>query len=270
VGILNVTPDSFSDGGAYLDPQVAVTHGVQLAAAGADLVDVGGESTRPGAARVDAATETARAVPVVAALAAQGIAVSIDTTRAEVAEAALDAGAVLVNDVSGGTADPGMYRVLARRGVPCVLMHSRGASADMAARAVYADVVREVRDELADRMAAAVAAGVDAAQIVLDPGIGFHKNSRHNWQLLAHLGDLAALGRPLLVGTSRKSFLGRLLAGPGGEPRPVADRDLATHATTALAVLNGAWGVRVHDVAGSVDAVRVAQAWAAAGEPADG
>lgn len=264
VGVLNVTPDSFSDGGAYLDPQAAFRHGIELAAAGADLVDVGGESTRPGAQRVDVAVEIDRAIPIVRALAERGIGVSIDTTRAEVAAAALDAGAMVVNDVSGGLADPQMYGLIAHRDVPYIVMHSRGSSVDMAARAVYDDVVTDVRAELAQRLAAAVAAGVDPGRVVLDPGIGFHKLAAHNWALLGQLPALAELGRPLLIGTSRKSFLGRLLAGPAGEPRPAAGRDTATHATSALAALAGAWGVRVHDVAGSVDAVRVAQAWRAA------
>jgi dihydropteroate synthase len=267
VGVLNVTPDSFSDGGTYLAPAAAVQHGLELAAAGADLVDVGGESTRPGAERIDASTEIARAVPIVAALTEHGVRVSIDTTRAEVAAAALAAGAAVVNDVSGGAGDPEMYALVARREVPYILMHSRGASVDMAARAVYDDVVIDVRDELAERLAAAVAAGIDPARIVLDPGIGFHKNAAHNWALLGRLHVLAELGRPLLVGTSRKSFLGRLLADDQGEPRPAGERDTATHATSALAVAAGAWGVRVHDVAGSVDAVRVAEAWRAAEGP---
>jgi dihydropteroate synthase len=265
IGVLNVTPDSFSDGGSYLDPDAAIAHGIAMSESGADLVDVGGESTRPGAERIEAATEIDRTVLVVAALAARGIAVSIDTTRAEVAAAALDAGAVLVNDVSGGAADREMYGLIARREVPYVLMHSRGASVDMAQRAVYGDVVPDVRDELAQRLTAAIAAGVDVTRIVLDPGIGFHKTAAHNWALLSQLGVLAELGRPLLVGTSRKSFLGRLLVDANGDPRPASGRDVATHATTALAVAAGAWGVRVHDVGGSADAVRVASAWMTAG-----
>lgn len=265
MGVLNVTPDSFSDGGQHLDRDEAIRFGRQLAADGADLVDVGGESTRPGAPRVAAAEELRRVVPVVAALCADGITVSIDTTRPEVAEAALDAGAGMVNDTSGG-ADPRLLAVVAARGVPYVLMHSRGPSVDMAARAQYADVVAEVRAELAGRLALAVAAGVDEAQVVLDPGIGFAKSAEQNWPLLAHLDAIASLGRPVLVGTSRKSFLGSLLAGPDGRPRPVDDREAATQATTALAAWDGAWGVRVHDVRAAADAVRVVAAVRAARE----
>lgn len=263
VGILNVTPDSFSDGGAYLDTESAVRHGFALSAQGADLVDVGGESTRPGAARVPLDVELSRVIPVVTALAKRGVAVSIDTTRAEVAAQALDAGAQVVNDVSGGNADPDMYRLVADRRVPYVLMHSRGPSIDMTARASYADVVHDVRDELRARLDAAVAAGVSPDQVVLDPGIGFHKIGPQNWALLANIDVLAGLGRPLLVGTSRKAFLGNLLA-EGGEVRPPTARDAATHATTALLAAAGVWGVRVHEIAPTLDAVRVGAAWAAA------
>lgn len=264
VGVLNVTPDSFSDGGVFLDTEVAVAHGCAMIAAGADLVDVGGESTRPGAGRVSAEVEAARVLPVIAALAARKVPVSVDTTRAEIAAAALDAGALLVNDVSGGFADADMYALVAARGVPYVLMHSRGASLDMASAAQYDDVVREVHDELAVRLAAARRAGIDPAQIVLDPGLGFHKVGDQNWALLAHLAALKELGRPLLVGASRKTFLGRTLPSPDGAPRPADRRDAATHATTALAAAAGAWAVRVHDVAASADAVRVAAAWSLA------
>jgi dihydropteroate synthase len=255
MGVVNVTPDSFSDGGAFLDPAAAVAHGLRLVAEGADLVDVGGESTRPGADRVDAEEERARVLPVVRALAADGVVVSVDTTRASVAEAALDAGAALLNDVSGGTADPAMAKLVAATGVPYVLMHSRGPSADMQSRATYADVVAEVGAELAARLADLVAAGVDPEQVVLDPGLGFAKTAAHNWALLGRLGELATLGRPLLVGASRKSFLGALLG-----DRPVADRDDATQATTVLAAVAGAWCVRVHVVRPAADAVRVVAA----------
>jgi dihydropteroate synthase len=255
MGVVNVTPDSFSDGGAFLDPAAAVAHGLRLVAEGADLVDVGGESTRPGADRVDAEEERARVLPVVRALAADGVVVSVDTTRASVAEAALDAGASLVNDVSGGTADPAMAKLVAATGVPYVLMHSRGPSADMQSRATYADVVAEVGAELAARLADLVAAGVDPEQVVLDPGLGFAKTAAHNWALLGRLGELATLGRPLLVGASRKSFLGALLG-----DRPVDDRDDATQATTVLAAAAGAWCVRVHVVRPAADAVRVVAA----------
>src|SRR4051794_16598270 len=260
MGVLNVTPDSFSDGGCFADPADAIAHGLAMHAAGVDLVDVGGESTRPGADRVDAQEECRRILPVIAELAAAGVRISVDTTRAEVAEAALTAGAVLVNDVSGGLADAGMAKLVADAGVPWVLMHWRGHSRDMYAAAVYADVVTEVCTELSARVDDAVAAGVAREQLVLDPGLGFAKNGAHNWALLAGLDRLVALGLPVLVGASRKKFLGRLLAGPDGEPRPAEQRDTATLATTVLAAQAGAWGVRVHDAAGSVAAVRVVAA----------
>jgi dihydropteroate synthase len=254
MGVVNTTPDSFSDG--TLDPDEAVRLGLALVAAGADLVDVGGESTRPGAGRVDEAEELRRVVPVVRGLAAAGAAVSVDTTRAAVARAALDAGASLVNDVSGGLADPAMLPLVADAGVPYVLMHWRGPSADMASRARYDDVVTEVRDELSARLDAAVAAGVDPSAVVLDPGLGFAKTAEHNWALLRRLDVLTALG-PVLVGASRKAFLGALLGDADGTPRPPQGRDVATAAVSVLAAQAGAWGVRVHDVAPTVDALRV-------------
>ena len=260
MGVLNVTPDSFSDGGNYADHDSAVAHGLEMRAAGADYVDVGGESTRPGADRVDAAEECSRILPVIRDLAAEGVRVSVDTTRAEVAESALDAGAVLVNDVSGGLADPGMAKLVTDAGVPWVLMHWRGHSKRMYAQAHYDDVVTEVCDELAARRDDALAAGVAAEQLVLDPGLGFAKNAPHNWALLAGLDRIVGLGLPVLVGASRKTFLGRLLAGPDAEPLPPERRDAATLATTVLAAGAGAWGVRVHDVAASVDAVKVVAA----------
>jgi dihydropteroate synthase len=260
MGVLNVTPDSFSDGGNYADHDSAVAHGLEMRAAGADYVDVGGESTRPGADRVDAAEECNRILPVIRDLAVEGVRVSVDTTRAEVAEAALDAGAVLVNDVSGGLADPGMAKLVADAGVPWVLMHWRGHSKRMYAQAHYDDVVTEVCDELTARRDDALAAGVAAEQLVIDPGLGFAKNAPHNWALLAGLDRIVGLGLPVLVGASRKTFLGRLLAGPDAEPLPPERRDAATLATTVLAAGAGAWGVRVHDVAASVDAVKVVAA----------
>lgn len=257
MGVLNVTPDSFSDGGLYDRTATAVDHGALMWESGADYVDVGGESTRPGAERVTAAEELRRVVPVVGRLASSGVAVSIDTTRAVVAEAAVAAGAVLVNDVSGGLADPAMARVVAAAGVPWVLNHSRGGSRDMYAAAVYRDVVREVADELRMRVDDAVEAGVDPARLVLDPGLGFAKLSEHNWTLLARLDELQELGFPVLVGSSRKRFLAEVLTG-GRAEGPARLRDAATSATTVLAARSGAWGVRVHDVAASADAVRVA------------
>jgi dihydropteroate synthase len=269
MGVINVTPDSFSDGGVYADPQEASGAGMAMLAAGADLIDVGGESTRPGAARVGTEEELRRVIPVISELAAAGAQVSIDTSRAAVAEAALDAGACLVNDVTSGS-DPEMFGLVAQRGVPYVLMHGRGPSSDMQSRASYADVVAEVCAELQESLAAAVAAGIAADALILDPGIGFAKNADHNWALLAALDRLQQLGRPLLVGTSRKSFLGRLLADPAGHPRPVDRRDAATVATTALAAEHGAWGVRVHAVRASADAVRIAAAWRRTREGLDG
>ena len=265
MGVLNVTPDSFSDGGRYLEADSAIAHGLALHADGADLVDVGGESTRPGAGRITADEERGRVLPVVSALAAAGVPVSIDTMRASVAVAALERGAVVVNDVSGGLGDPAMLPLIAERRCTYIAMHWRGPSAVMEELAVYDDVVRDVRTELGARLHAAVAAGVDPAFVVLDPGLGFAKNSAHNWRLLAQLEVLSGLGRPLLVGASRKRFLGALLAGPDGEPPPVQERDDATAAVSALAAGAGVWCVRVHDPAANLDAVRVGAAWCAAG-----
>ena len=259
VGVLNVTPDSFSDGGRYLGFDDAIAHGVAMWERGADLIDVGGESTRPGADRVDAETEIERVVPVIAQLAAAGVAVSVDTTRARVADAALAAGAVIVNDVSGGLADADMARVVASAGVPWVLMHWRGHSRDMQSLATYRDVVTEVRDELRARVDDALAAGVAESAIVLDPGLGFAKEADHNWALLRSLKTLIDLGFPVLVGASRKRFLGSLLAS-GGVPRRSDGREDATAAVSALVAAAGAWGVRVHDVGRSLDAVTVAAA----------
>ncbi len=261
MGVLNVTPDSFSDGGRYLDAQQAIAHGIALAEAGADLVDVGGESTRPGATRVPPEQEIARVLPVVTALVDAGVVVSIDTMHAECAAVAVRAGATVVNDVSGGLADPTMHATVAALGVPYVAMHWRGHSAEMAELAHYDDVVAEVVGELSDRVAQARAAGVDSDRIVLDPGLGFAKDADHNWALLRHLDVLAAVGLPVLVGASRKRFLGSLLADDPAQPRPVAERDAATDAVSALAASHGVWAVRVHDVRGSRDAVRVAAAW---------
>ncbi len=260
LGIVNVTPDSFSDGGRRFKAADAIGAGQQMLDQGADILDVGGESTRPGAQRVDEAEELRRVLPVVAALAEAGAVVSVDTTRASVAAAALDTGARLVNDVSGG-ADPDMFGLVAERAAPYVLMHGRGPSADMQSRAYYDDVVGEVVAELNERLGAAGEAGVSTTQVIIDPGIGFAKTAAHNWQLLAGLERLHVLGRPVLLGTNRKAFLGRLLAGPDGAVRPTDDREAATAATTALVAAAGGWGVRVHDVRASVDALRVATAW---------
>jgi dihydropteroate synthase len=264
MGVLNVTPDSFSDGGRWTDLDAAVAHGVRMHRDGAALVDVGGESTRPGADRVDARTEVARVLPAVRELAARGVPVSVDTTRAEVAAAALSAGAVVVNDVSGGLADPDMAAVVADAGCPWVLMHWRGHSRTMAELARYDDVVADVRAELAARVEDALTAGVAADRIVVDPGLGFAKTAQDNWALSTRLPELLTLGFPLLFAASRKSYLGRLLATPDGTPRPPTGRAAATVATSVLAVAAGAWGVRVHDVRDTVDALAV---WAATGRP---
>lgn len=266
LGILNVTPDSFSDGGLYFDRADAVAHGVRMHRAGADLVDVGGESTRPGSERVDAGTERERVLPVVRELVAAGVPVSVDTTRSEVAEASAAAGAAMINDVSGGLADPNMARVMAETGLPWVLMHWRGHSRDMNALANYDDVVAEVRAELMARIDAALAAGVAERSIVLDPGLGFAKTHVHDWLLLQRMGEFTELGFPVLVGASRKRFLGRLLAGSDGD-RPRSERDTATAVVSALSADRGAWGVRVHHVESSVDAVRVTEAWNRGGQP---
>jgi len=264
MGILNVTPDSFSDGGRYADVEAAIEHGIALQQGGADIVDVGGESTRPGAERIDAATEAARVVPVITGLAAAGVRMSIDTTRASVAAAALSAGAAVINDVSGGLADPAMAGVVADAGCPWVLMHWRGHSRRMNELAVYADVVTEVRNELLQRVDEAVGRGVRPGQLILDPGLGFAKNAEHNWALTRHLDVLIELGFPVLFGASRKTYLGRLLAGPDGTPRPVEEREAATLATSVLAAAAGVWGVRVHDVRATADALAV---WRASGKP---
>jgi dihydropteroate synthase len=260
MGVVNVTPDSFSDGGQWFEPTAAIDHGRELLAQGADILDVGGESTRPGAERPSVDEELRRVLPVVTALAAEGAVVSIDTMRASVAEAALAAGAALVNDVSGGLGDPDMATVVASAGVPYVAMHWRGHSVDMQSRAVYDDVVADVCAELGQRAEALVGAGIAQDRLVLDPGFGFAKLAEHNWALLAHLESVLSLGYPVLVGTSRKAFLGRLGVPAGAEPRPPLDRDTATAATSVEAALAGAWGVRVHHVPSTLDAMRVAHA----------
>lgn len=257
MGIVNVTPDSFSDGGRHLDADAAIAHGRALRAAGADLVDIGGESTRPGAERVDPALEQERVLPVVAALAADGATVSIDTMNASTAQAAVDAGARIVNDVSGGLADPAMLDVVAASGADVVLQHWRGPSADMYAHAEYADVPRELTAELSARVRAAAAAGIAPHRVILDPGIGFGKRGAQNWQALRGLDRLVALGPRVLVGTSRKRFLTDALGADAAEER----RDLATAVTSVLAAQSGAWAVRVHDVAATRDALAVWRAW---------
>ena len=259
MGVVNVTPDSFSDGGEWLDPDEAIAHGRQLLAEGADLVDVGGESTRPGAVRPTQDVELARVLPVVSALAAAGAVLSIDTMRPEVAERAVRAGARLVNDVSGGRADPAMLPTVARLGVAYVCMHWRGHSADMQSRAVYTDLAGEVVAELGDQLEAALTAGIRRDRLVVDPGFGFAKTGEHNWELLSRLDELDALGFPIVYGLSRKTFLGRLLASPDGTPRPARDRDDASLALTALLAWRRVWAVRVHRVRPNMDAVAVVE-----------
>ncbi|MFC9836736.1 dihydropteroate synthase [Rhodococcus sp. NPDC127530] len=264
MGVLNVTTDSFSDGGRFLDRDAALARGLELKRLGVDIVDVGGESTRPGAARVDPDVEAGRVAPVIADLVGEGICVSVDTMRASVAEAAIEAGASIINDVAGGRADAAMASVVADAGVPWILMHWRSAD-DYVHRGTadhYEDVVREVRDELMTQVDLAVKAGVDPGSLVLDPGLGFAKNADHNWSLLKALPEFNELGFPVLIGASRKRFLGSLLADADGEPRPPAGREIATAVVSALAATHGAWGVRVHDAQGSLDAIAVAEAWA--------
>ncbi len=257
MGVVNVTPDSFSDGGRWLDADTAIRHGLELVAHGADLVDVGGESTRPGALRIDATEEARRVLPVIEGLAREGVVVSVDTMRSETARRSLDAGAAIINDVSGGRADPAMMALAASSGSPVVLMHWREHSATMQNHTQYDDLVADISAELQIQVDAALAAGVDPSQIILDPGLGFSKTGAQNWTVLAHLDAFVAMGHPLLVAASRKGFLGELLSTDAG-PRPADGRDAATAAVTTLAAAAGVWCVRVHEVAASADAVRVA------------
>lgn len=257
LGVLNVTPDSFSDGGQYVRPEVAVRRGHELLAAGADIVDVGGESTRPGAVPVSAEEECRRILPVIAGLAREGVRISVDTVHAETARAAVAAGATIINDVSGGQHDPDMYRVAAETGAQYIAMHWRGIPDPGHRRSHYRNVVTEVCDELRQLADAAVAAGVDPGQLILDPGLGFDKTAEQGWRLLAGLNQLRDVGYPVLIGVSRKRMLGDTL----GEHATMADRDLATAMVSALAAGDGVWGVRVHDVAASRTALTIADAW---------
>ena len=257
IGVVNVTPDSFSDGGMWFTPDAAVAHGMELLEQGADILDVGGESTRPGAERPSEQEELRRVIPVIRELSRLGARVSVDTMRASVAAQAVEAGAAIVNDVSGGLADPDMATAVAAAGVPLVVMHWRGQSDTMQEFASYDDVVADVCRALTERVADLCDRGVGRDQLILDPGFGFAKLAEHNWSLLAHLDAVQSLGFPVLVGTSRKSFLGRLGVPEDGEVRPPAQRDGMTAATTVIAGLSGVWGVRVHDVASSVEALAV-------------
>jgi dihydropteroate synthase len=264
MGVVNVTPDSFSDGGRWATPDAAIAHGRELLVAGADILDVGGESTRPGATRPLVEEELARVVPVIETLAADGATVSVDTMRSEVAAAAVAAGAALVNDVSGGLADPGMLRTVADLEVSFIAMHWRGHSDTMQQHASYdvpGGVVAAVRDELAGRLETMLAAGIRHERIVLDPGLGFAKTAEHNWTLLRGLGPIKRLGCPVLVGASRKSFLGSLLAGPDGVARGVEDREHASSALHVLLAQEGVWGLRIHDVRAAHDALRAWVRW---------
>jgi len=260
VGVLNVTPDSFSDGGRYLDADAAIARGVALARDGADIVDVGGESTRPGAERVAADEELSRVLPVVTALIAEGVPVSIDTMRAATAQAAVEAGACLINDVSGALADPRMAGVAASTGVDFVAMHWRAHSPQMDDLDHYDDVVAEVASELAARVDALMAAGVDPDRIVLDPGLGFAKVTDSNWPLLARVGEWSA-GRRVLIGASRKRFLGAAISRDGNVDTAPERREHATTAITTLAAAAGVWAVRVHDARAARDAIAVVSAW---------
>ena len=263
MGVVNVTPDSFSDGGEWFQPRDAIEHGLELIEEGADLIDVGGESTRPGAARPDVAEELRRVLPVVSELAATGTVVSIDTMRPRVAAEAVASGARLINDVSGGQADPDMLPLVAGLGLPYVCMHWRGHSTDMQNRATYGDVVADVIAELGRQVDSVLEAGITKDQLIIDPGFGYAKTGEHNWQLLQRIDELAALELPVLAGVSRKTFLGTLLAAPDGSPRPPKDREDATVALTTLLASRGIWGVRVHSVRASRDAIAVVDRLAA-------
>ena len=258
MGILNVTPDSFSDGGEHLAPEAAIAHGLALLEQGADLVDVGADTPRPGAARAPVEVELERVVPVIKALAEAGAVVSVDTMRAEVATAAAEAGAVVVNDVSGGLADPAMLPTVARLGTWYVAMHWRGHSSVMQDLATYDDVVADVTAELAARRDAALDAGIAPERLILDPGLGFAKTAEHNWSLLSRLEEIEELGLPVLVGSSRKRFLGELLVDDAGL-RPPKERDAATIALTALLAERQIWGVRTHTVRAHRDAIAVVE-----------
>ena len=262
MGILNVTPDSFSDGGRYLATDSAIAHGLRLAAAGADIVDVGGESTRPGAEPVTPDEEARRVIPVIAALSGEGIAVSIDTMHSSVARAAVEAGAVLINDVSAGLADAAMPATVADVGVDVVAMHWRAPSQQMDALDSYDDVVAEVRGELERRVGAFADAGVSTDRIILDPGLGFAKITESNWPLLARMDEWAGDAR-VLIGASRKRFLGAVIARDGVDAADPAAREHATTAVTTLAATAGAWAVRVHDPTAARDAIAVVSAWQA-------
>ena len=254
MGILNITPDSFADGGRFESFDAALTRGLEMLSEGVDIIDVGGESTRPGSHSISADEELRRVMPVIEALAIKGAVISIDTKRANTARMAISAGAHIVNDVSAGLADPEMLSMVASLGCPYIAMHTRGESADMQLRAEYDDVVGEVVTELQARVGASLAAGIAAENLILDPGIGFAKESEHNWKILNHLDAFTSIGYPILIGASRKRFLGKLV-----EAEKTDERESATIALTALLAKKGIWGVRVHSVKPHRDAISVAR-----------
>jgi dihydropteroate synthase len=258
MGVINVTPDSFSDGGLFLDSKVAIAHAKQMLLDGADIIDIGGESTRPGSQRISAQEEIDRVLPVISEMAKTDAILSIDTMRAEVAKVAMSAGAHMVNDVSGGKADPEMLGYVAELDVPFILMHWRGPSNIMNTLTNYDDVVRDVTMEISAQVEVAVSAGIARERIAIDPGIGFAKTVEQNWPILKHLDILDELGLPILMGASRKKFLGELLAN-NGEPREMAQRESATTAISTLMALRQTWAVRVHDVKATRDAVTVVE-----------
>ena len=256
MGVLNVTPDSFSDGGRFNDQTIATNHALQMIEDGADIIDIGGESTRPGSDRISVEEELDRVLPVISALSGTGVAISIDTMRVEVARAAVAAGACMINDVSGGKADPGMLDFVATLETPYILMHWRGPSNIMNTLTDYQDVVEDVASEINQQVEVAVAAGIARERIAIDPGIGFAKTVDQNWPILKHLDVLEGLGLPILMGASRKKFLGELLA-KDGIARDSDDRESATTAISTLMAARGLWAVRVHDVKSSSDAIVV-------------
>lgn len=260
MGVLNITPDSFSDGGEFLDPSQALAHAKLLIAQGADILDVGGESTRPGAQRVDLTTEQSRILPVIDAIKDLGVAISVDTMNAQTAVLAIETGASIINDVSGGLADPSMFAALASFDCTYILGHWRGHSDVMDSLNAYSDVAREVVGELAEQVAMAVSAGIDRSRIVVDPGIGFAKDVKQNWDLVARLDELEQLGLPILVGASRKRFLAAALNEQDPSSVSTQRRDVATAVLTALLLQRKLWGIRVHNVEATVDAIKVVSA----------
>lgn len=260
MGILNVTPDSFSDGGQFDDLDSAISQGLRMVYAGADMIDVGGESTRPGADHVSDEEEQKRIIPVIETLVKAGALVSVDTMKPSTAAEALDAGASVVNDVAGLNFDPDMPALIAERGVPYVLTHRRGDAGTMDQYTDYDDVTAEVIGELKSARGKFYDAGVKPEQIILDPGLGFSKQADQNWELLRNMDAFRELGHPVLIGASRKRFIGTLLVNTG-KVAPVEERDHATAAISALSAHHGAWAVRVHDIAANLDAVKTAAAW---------